>query len=135
MSFLTASGVGTDLLRVDRIRKALDRHGERFAKRVLCPEELAIYRSHRDPAGYLAKAFAAKEALSKSLGTGIAGGVSFQDFLIRREPSGKPVVKVSGEAERLLREKGEQACLLLSLSDDGDWIQAFSVLSLVAAEP
>jgi holo-[acyl-carrier protein] synthase len=128
--FFEAAGVGTDLVAVERIERALERHGKRFVERILTPEERIAYQQHANPANYLAKAFAAKEALSKALGTGIAQGVGFHDFAIQREPSGKPCVAVSGAAESHLRAIGKDATLLLSLSDDNGWVQAFSVLSL-----
>jgi holo-[acyl-carrier protein] synthase len=64
-------GVGTDLIEIPRIEAALARFGLRFAERILCPPELQRFRSHRLPAAYLAKRFAAKEAFTKALGTGI----------------------------------------------------------------
>src|SRR5262249_12792565 len=64
-------GVGTDVVEIGRIEAALKRYGERFAKRVLCPPELERFHRHRLPASYLAKRFAAKEAFTKALGTGI----------------------------------------------------------------
>jgi holo-[acyl-carrier protein] synthase len=62
-------GVGTDVVEIERIEKALKRFGERFAQRVLCEPELRRFRSHNKPAAYLAKRFAAKEAFTKALGT------------------------------------------------------------------
>ena len=64
-------GVGTDVVEIGRIEAALKRHGERFALRILCPPELERFKRHRLPANYLAKRFAAKEAFTKALGTGI----------------------------------------------------------------
>ncbi|MEK9711946.1 MAG: holo-ACP synthase [Thalassolituus sp.] len=120
-------GVGTDLIRQQRIEQVLGRQGERFVRRILTPMEIDLFRSHRAPVNYLAKAFAAKEALSKALGTGIAQGVSFQDFAIVRDKAGKPEVITFGKAREMV-----DAChgrLLISLADEGDLIQAFAVLS------
>ena len=64
-------GVGTDVVEIGRIEKALSRWGERFAERILCAPELNRFRKHKQPASYLAKRFAAKEAFTKALGTGI----------------------------------------------------------------
>ncbi|HKX37436.1 MAG TPA: holo-ACP synthase, partial [Burkholderiales bacterium] len=64
-------GVGTDVVEIGRIEKALERWGERFARRILCEPELKRFLGHRQPAAYLAKRFAAKEAFTKALGTGI----------------------------------------------------------------
>ncbi len=127
----TATGIGTDLLAVCRIKKAYERHSERLVKRLLTSSEQDDFFQHPDPVNYLAKAFSAKEALAKALGTGIASGVSFQDFSIQRDSAGKPLVHVSGRAREIMRSIDERAQLLLSLSDDNGWIQAFSVLALV----
>src|SRR5690606_14995282 len=65
-------GIGTDLVQLRRMRAALERHGERFALRILAASEVEAWRAHRDPARFLAKRFAAKEAFGKALGTGVA---------------------------------------------------------------
>ena len=130
-TLLIAAGVGTDLLAVSRIEEAYARHSERLVKRLLTLSEQDAFYQHPDPVNYLAKAFSAKEALAKALGTGIASGVSFQDFSIQRDYAGKPVVHVSGRAKEIMCSVDKRAQLLLSLSDDNGWIQAFSVLALV----
>lgn len=121
-------GVGTDLLECQRIRGAFARHGLRFVHRILSPEEVLIWQQHPQPDNYLAKAFAAKEALSKALGTGIAQGVSFQDFTVTRQPGGRPLVSVNGRAAEIMRGLHARE-FHLSLSDDAGFIQAFAVLS------
>ncbi len=98
---------------------------------LLTPAEQQAFSQHPDPINYLAKAFSAKEALAKALGTGIASGVSFQDFSIKRDSAGKPLVHVSGRAREIMYSVDKRAQLLLSLSDDNGWVQAFSVLALV----
>lgn len=122
-------GIGTDLISQDRIALAVERHGRRFAQRILAEDEMVIYQAHNTPVNYLTKAFAAKEALAKALGTGMAKGVTFRDFSILRNISGAPEVVVRGRAQALILERHAHAKLLISLSDDGDWIQAFAVLS------
>lgn len=122
-------GIGTDLVLQSRIAAALDRHGERFAQRILAADELALFQSHKDPINYLTKAFAAKEALSKAIGTGIAQGVTFKDFSILRNFAGAPEVLVRGQAKLLIVERSPTAKLLISLSDEGEWVQAFAVFS------
>ncbi|MEQ3762903.1 MAG: holo-ACP synthase [Alcanivorax sp.] len=122
-------GVGTDLISQDRIGAVIQRHGERFPQRILASDELAIYQTHSSPINYLTKAFAAKEALAKALGTGIALGVTFHDFSILRNANGAPEVVVRGRAKGLMDERSAHAKLLISLSDEGDWVQAFAVLS------
>lgn len=122
-------GVGTDLIHQTRIEQVLERHGQRFVARILTPAERDRYAQVSNPINYLTKSFAAKEALSKALGTGIAQGVSFQDFEITRDTAGAPVVMVQGEAKRLIEQHAQATGLRLSLSDDDGWVQAFAVLT------
>lgn len=125
---MSMKGIGTDLLDQRRIANVLDRQGKRFAQRILTAEELGVWEIRDQPVNYLAKRFAAKEAIAKALGTGIAKGISFQQMTITSDEAGKPVVILSGQA--LIRAKelgGEQ--VMLSLSDEGDMILAFAILS------
>lgn len=123
----SVAGIGTDLLDSARIAAALTRHGERFVQRILTPAERLLYQQRKASLNFLAKQYAAKEALAKALGTGIAKGVGFQQLEILRDEQGAPVVTLSGAAhERLLLLGGQRA--LVSLSDEGDLIQAFAVL-------
>lgn len=120
-------GVGTDLVEVRRIRQSVERFPERFARRILTEEERLEWSCHPDPVNYLAKAFAAKEAAVKALGTGIAEGVRFQDFRLCRRESGAPYFELRGQAASLCA--GEPAAdILISLSDDAGLVQAFAVL-------
>lgn len=121
-------GIGTDLLKVSRIENAVMKHGNRFARRILCDSEFQQYEQHHAPMRYLAKAFAAKEAVSKALGTGIAQGVSWQNIEILRDTLGKPGVVLSGGALSRLSSLGAQQ-VMLSLSDEHDYILAFSVIA------
>lgn len=120
--------IGTDLLDVERIEQAYARHGERFVKRILTAEEMELFKRRSQPLNFLAKQFAAKEALVKALGTGIAQGVSFQHLCVLRDELGAPTVQLSGVA--LLRMQQLQATrALLSLSDETGWVQAFALLT------
>ena len=110
-------GVGTDVVEIERIRKALSRWGERFAQRVLCEPELECLRLHRLPANYLAKRFAAKEAFTKALGTGIRAPANWHGVWVENLSSGKPVLKFS-EKLALLLEKRRISGSHLSLSDE-----------------
>jgi len=98
-------GVGTDVVEIDRIEKALARFGERFARRILCPTELERFQNHRLPAAYLAKRFAAKEAFTKALGTGIHAPANWHGVWVRNLPSGKPVLEFSERLTRLLEQR------------------------------
>lgn len=98
-------GVGTDVVEIGRIEGALERFGERFARRILCEPELLRFRSHRLPANYLAKRFAAKEAFTKALGTGIHAPANWHGVWVRNLPSGKPVLEFSAELKKLLETR------------------------------
>lgn len=125
---VVAVGVGTDLLAVSRIEAVLERTGERFVRRILTAAERELWQQRRGSANFLAKQFAAKEAIAKALGTGIGAGVSFQQMEVLRSAAGAPEVRLSGAAAaHLARLGGEQ--VLLSLSDDNGLILAFAVLS------
>jgi holo-[acyl-carrier protein] synthase len=110
-------GVGTDVVEIGRIQKALERFGERFAKRVLCEPELQRFRAHRLPANYLAKRFAAKEAFTKALGTGIRAPANWHGVWVRNLGSGKPVLEFSDPLKALLDKKGVTH-VHVSLSDE-----------------
>lgn len=125
---LSAKGVGTDLLDQRRIALVVEKQGERFARRILTPQELLMWEEKGCSINFLAKRFAAKEAISKALGTGIAKGVGFQQMAIHADELGKPLVELSGEALNRARSLSGQD-VLLSLSDEGDMIVAFAVLT------
>ena len=120
-------GVGTDIVAISRIAAALERHGERFAARILRPEESALLCRQRRPEAWLAKRFAAKEALAKALGTGI-GAVSWQDFAVLPQPGGAPQVHSHGRARKLFAERGVTG-VWISLSDEREQALAFALLS------
>ncbi|HEX6266676.1 MAG TPA: holo-ACP synthase [Burkholderiales bacterium] len=98
-------GLGTDVVEIGRIEQALERFGERFAKRILCEPELARFKSHRMPAAYLAKRFAAKEAFTKALGTGIHAPANWHGVWVQNLPSGKPVLRFSDNLSKLLEQR------------------------------
>jgi holo-[acyl-carrier protein] synthase len=98
-------GVGTDVVEIGRIEKALARFGERFAQRILCEPELKRFNNHRLPAAYLAKRFAAKEAFTKALGTGICAPANWHGVWVRNLASGKPVLEFSESLAKLLEQR------------------------------
>ena len=110
-------GVGTDVVEIERIAKALERFGERFAQRVLCEPELKRFRSHNKPAAYLAKRFAAKEAFTKALGTGIKAPANWHGVWVTNLASGKPELRFTEALKTLLAAKGIQRSHL-SLTDE-----------------
>jgi holo-[acyl-carrier protein] synthase len=125
---VSIKGIGTDLLDQKRIAKVMDKHSERFSQRILTPEELVIWAQRDYSVNYLAKRFAAKEAIAKALGTGIAKGVGFQQISIHSDELGKPLVELSAAALDRLKALGGDD-VMLSLSDEGEMILAFAVLS------
>jgi holo-[acyl-carrier protein] synthase len=110
-------GVGNDVVEIGRIERALERFGERFARRVLCEPELKRFQAHRKPAAYLAKRFAAKEAFTKALGTGIRAPANWHGVWVKNLPSGKPVLEYSPALRALLEKRGVTSAHL-SLSDE-----------------
>lgn len=124
-------GIGTDLANIERIERTLDRFGDRFRNRVFTERELAKAARRRDEAGTLAKRWAAKEACSKALGTGLAMGISWQDMAVSNLRTGQPVMEVTGWAKERLDEMtpaGHTAIIHVTLTDDHPWAQAFVVV-------
>ncbi len=119
-------GIGTDIVRVERMRTALARHGERFALRILAATEVEAWRAHRDPARFLAKRFAAKEAFGKALGTGVAVPATLHAVAVGHDSLGKPRYVYD---ERLTLHM-ENNCLRahLSITDEDDTVVAFAVI-------
>lgn len=120
-------GIGTDLVEIERIEAALARWGERFARRILVPRELDRLARHRKPAAYLAKRFAAKEAFSKALGTGIHAPVTWQNIGVVNHASGRPYVELSAPLAALVERRGVRS-VHLSLTDERGMAAAFVVL-------
>ena len=107
-------GIGTDLANIERIQGTLDRFGDRFRNRVFTEVEQAKSERRKDVAGTYAKRWAAKEACSKALGTGLRMGISWRDMAVSNLRTGQPVMHVTGwAAERL---------------DDHPWAQAFVLI-------
>jgi holo-[acyl-carrier protein] synthase len=99
-------GIGLDVTEIDRIEQAIGRHGDAFKRRVYTEAERAYCESHRVSAERFAGRFAAKEAGMKALGTGWRGGVTWHDFEVVRERSGKPTLRLTGVALTLAEKKG-----------------------------
>lgn len=124
-------GIGTDLANIERIQGTLDRFGDRFRNRVFTDVEQAKAERRRDVAGTYAKRWAAKEACSKALGTGLRMGISWRDMAVSNLTSGQPVMKVTGwAAERLatITPPDHEAIIHVTLTDDHPWAQAFVVI-------
>ena len=116
-------GLGTDIAEIERVEKALSRSGDAFAQRILTDAEYQKFSGLKQQARYLAKRFSAKEAASKALGTGIACGVTFQDFEIDNDSLGRPVLALFGKALELANEK-EVNFIHLTISDERNYAVA-----------
>lgn len=120
-------GIGTDIARIARFEKALERHGERLALRLLGGDERERLMSHPAPAAYLAKRFAAKEAFVKALGTGLRRGMRWSEIQVVNDALGRPSLALSGRALALAEAAGVRASHL-SISDEDAMAVAFVVL-------
>ncbi len=124
-------GIGTDVCDVRRIRDSLERHGERFARRVLGEQELRVWRrrSERWPdrgVRFLATRFSAKEAFSKAIGLGMRMPMTWRSCEITNLASGQPVVALHGELRAWFESKGLRAHV--SVSDESDYATSFCVV-------
>lgn len=124
-------GIGSDLCDIRRIETSLARFGERFTHRVFTEGERAKSDRRATRAGSYARRFAAKEACSKALGTGMRAGVFWRDMEVVNLPSGAPTMRLSGGAAerlRLLTPPGCETVIHVSLTDDPPMAQAFVVI-------
>lgn len=124
---MPVKGLGTDIVEIARVASSLEQSA-RLAKRVLTPVELHIFENHFEPARYLAKRWAAKEAAAKALGTGIGRGISFQHFEITNDELGAPNLTLSNQAEELAKSKGIEH-IHVSISDEVNYAMATVIYS------
>jgi holo-[acyl-carrier protein] synthase len=120
-------GIGIDVVQVERIAAAYARHGDRFARRILMPAELAAFRPQRRPERFLAMRFAGKEAVAKALGTGFAHGIWVRDIGIVQNARGRPGIIYSERGLALCRELGVGNGFV-SLTDESGLVVAMAVL-------
>lgn len=120
-------GIGTDIVEVRRMTAILDRHGHRFARHVLAPQEMPEYEASHFPARFLAKRFAAKEAFAKAMGTGFRSPVTLTGIRITHDSLGKPGLAFEPALHELVAQKGVGQCHL-SVSDEKELVAAFVVL-------
>ncbi len=120
-------GIGTDIVAVARIEALYHRYGEGFADRILATDEQPDYRINHFPSRFLAKRFAAKEALSKALGTGLRYPVSLRNISIIHDEYGKPAFHFAVALAQWLSQHGVRCCHL-SVSDEKETACAFVVL-------
>ena len=125
------TGIGTDIVEIEPIRGMLERHGEAFQERCFTADEIQFASNFKDPAVRFAGRWAAKEACSKALGTGLRMGISWKDMAVTNLKSGQPTMTVSGWAAQRLEEMtpaGHTAVIHVTLTDDHPWAQAFVVI-------
>ena len=124
-------GIGSDLCDIRRIERSLDRFGDRFTNRIFTEGERARSDRRAARAPSYARRFAAKEACSKALGTGMRAGVFWRDMEVVNLPSGRPTMRLTGGALMRLKEltpAGWEAVVHVSLTDDPPLAQAFVVI-------
>ena len=119
-------GVGTDIVKLERVERSYQRHGDKFAERILSPDELVAYVSKKNKVTYLAKRFAAKEAISKALGTGMREGIDFKQLSIVSNQLGKPEVILQGKAQDWA-QNNKITRVHISISDERDAAVAFAM--------
>jgi holo-[acyl-carrier protein] synthase len=124
-------GIGTDLANIERIEATLARFGDRFRNRVFTDAEQAKAEARAHAPATYAKRWAAKEACSKALGTGLRMGIAWKDMAVSNLRSGQPQMQLSGwAAERLaaMTPPGHEALIHVTLTDDHPWAQAFVLI-------
>jgi holo-[acyl-carrier protein] synthase len=120
-------GVGIDLVEVGRIRDSLERLGERFARRILCPAEYEYCFSHDNPSPHVAARFAAKEAVSKAFGTGIGTELGWLDIEVLRLASGSTQVHLHGAVAQLMEHRSAKS-IHLNLTHTAQYASAIAIL-------
>ena len=123
-------GIGTDIVSVDRIKNSLKKRN--FINRIFNEKEIIKCKKTNDSAQCYAKRFAAKEAFSKALGTGISNGINFNEIVILNKKSGKPYINIIGQTKKILNKKfkKKKSKISLSLSDEKKYAVAFVTISL-----
>ena len=120
-------GIGTDIVEVTRIEASIAQFGNEFAKRILAESEYASYQDSHIKPRFLAKRFAAKEAFSKALGTGLRAPATFQNIAVSHDELGKPILILAAELQALMQSKNITQTHI-SISDEKNLAAAFVVL-------
>jgi holo-[acyl-carrier protein] synthase len=123
-------GIGTDIVSVDRVKKKF--RDKNFLKRLFNAEEVIKCKKLVNSQNCYAKRFAAKEAFSKALGTGISKGMKFNEIIVLNEKNGKPYIRLTGETKKIVKKKfkNKKPKISLSLSDEKKYAVAFVTISL-----
>ncbi len=103
---MTVCGIGVDIVEIERIRRAIERFGERFLQRIYTAREIAYCTSFQDPYPHFAVRFAAKEAAMKALGVGLWSGIPWRDYEVINLDSGEPRMRLSGKAQERAQQRG-----------------------------
>ena len=124
-------GLGTDIVNIMRLKKILKKDKNTFKSRIFSKNEILYCDKKKNSVSFYAKRYAAKEALSKALGTGIRKGINFKDIEIFNNSYGKPSIKLKGKTANYLKNKikKKKYSIYLSLSDDIPWAQATVIIS------
>ncbi len=120
-------GIGIDIVEVIRVKRAYDRWGQRFADKILGPIELKHFSKTETPVRFLAMRFAAKEAVSKALGTGFKQGVSPRQIEVKHNRAGKPSLVFSEYISRLMARNNITASFV-TMADERDYVIAYATL-------
>jgi holo-[acyl-carrier protein] synthase len=125
-------GIGTDIVQISRVQAALERSGERFAEKILGPDELLKYQARKAKnelrgLRFLATRFSAKEAFSKAIGLGMRMPMTWRSAQMLNAPSGKPVIVCSGALEEFMRQNRLSA--QVTISDEADYGVAFVIVT------
>ena len=123
-------GIGTDIVSVDRIKNSLK--NKTFINRIFNEKEILKCKNTNNSANCYAKRFAAKEAFSKALGTGISNGINFNEIIILNKKSGKPYISIIGQTKKILNKKfkNSKSKISLSLSDEKKYAVAFVTITI-----
>ena len=124
-------GIGTDIINISRIDKLIKKNNSKFINRTFTKIEKNYCEKKKNSSSFYAKRFAAKEAFSKALGTGIKKDLSFKNIEIFNNKMGKPFIKIKGKSLVLLKKKlkNNKFDIYLSLSDDYPWASAIVIIS------
>ena len=123
-------GIGTDIVEVARIEASIAQFGDEFAKRILADSEFSVYLQSHIKARFLAKRFAAKEAFSKALGTGLRAPATFENIAVTHDALGKPILQLAPELQMFLQTK-KITQTHISISDERNLAAAFVVLESI----
>ena len=124
-------GIGTDIINITRMKNILKKNGKKFKTKYFSNNEIKYCERKKNPSAFYAKRFAAKEAFTKALGTGIGKGISIKNIEIFNDSTGKPFIKLKGNVDKFLKKsiKKKKYNIYLSLSDDEPWAQATVIIS------